>query len=153
MNAISRINQRFGEALILQTTEDGTPLCPHCGKPMSKMDGLWWENSNCPCWWVGSQDGIYTAQVVVALTEAADKTYNQNRAHLDRDIERVEAERKFLLMVKFRAAKTVEDKLAVVAEVRYDLLGSWMKVRRAKFFTRAKAVIIAGGSFDEAIRA
>jgi hypothetical protein len=72
---IERTNQRDFTHFVLIAKDDGTPHCPHCGKPMALTQHGTFENSMCPCWWIGANSGVYHAQVVVALSDEADAAW------------------------------------------------------------------------------
>lgn len=75
---ITRTNQRNHVTYLLPAT-NGIPECPHCGAPMEQSSLKNFQNSNCICWWAGARDGIYPLQVVVSLTDEAEKKYQAER--------------------------------------------------------------------------
>ncbi len=92
MKTIQRTNQRDFTHLILSADDDGTPHCPHCARQMAETQHGTFENSMCPCWWVGQNSGVYRAQVVVALTDAADAEWIARQAEFERQRKAEEAE-------------------------------------------------------------
>jgi hypothetical protein len=150
MNIISRINHRDAVNYMLQADEDGTPLCPHCGKRMARVvfsDCELFENADCPCWWVGANDCSYPLQTVVCISDEAEAAYVAERkiAAEDRAIQQVEE----LGRDRLNYAAGSDDQKAQIIFDRRSLVGKKRKAHRAK----VRAVIAAGGDFDAAMKA
>lgn len=140
MNII-RTNQRNHVNFML-ATKNGVPCCPHCNAEMVEMSDCY-HNSQCGCWWVGANDGIYPLQVVVATTDELQVAYLEAGA-------KAAAER----LLKEQAendsypALSDEKKFALIQE-RRGLWGKKRKAHRAK----VRAAIAAGADFKTAMKA
>lgn len=145
-----RTNQRDGTTLILQT-EDGTPLCPHCGKKMVKVQGHW-ENAMCPCWWKGQQAGDYYAQVVVAANPQDEFDYRTRRADDAAKDAQWREEKLMVASIAYAAATTKEAKFDIIKNLHLDYKFGfclWGKRNKSKRDLLRK-IIAAGGDFEKA---
>ena len=140
-----RTNQRDGTVYVLEY-QDATPLCPHCGAKMALVNGTW-ENCRCTCWWKGSNDANYYAQVVVADSPQDEFAF---RNAIEDARERANAEHAERLMTS-RIAYAAAD-AAVKFQIIHDLRYLWGK-RQKKARARVREIIALGGDFDDAMKA
>jgi len=141
-------NTRDGITYVAQIAADGmTPLCPHCGQKMNRSNELF-ENSTCPCWWVGANDGVYTQQVCFHLTPEAEAEYLVRVAKHNEE-ERaayraaVEADK-----AAFTSSTDAEAKTQIIIQRRQ----LWHKRNKARR-QRVRAAVTSGATFDAAMLA